>query len=105
MNEHGNKSTTNAWRGRASRRVLMQLSIMDFDVEDDQNMELKRHTQDRSSDLQPIRHLRNGLRRAPARESKKSGGGGGGESDEEIEGSSWVAVMPLFRTMAEEKST
>lgn len=66
MNEHGNKSTTNAWRGRASRRVLMQLSIMDFNVEDDQNMELKRHTQDRSSDLQPIRHLRNGLRRAPA---------------------------------------
>lgn len=46
--------------------LLMQLSLMDFDVEDDQNMELKRHTHDRSSDLQPIRHLRNGLRRAPA---------------------------------------
>lgn len=39
------------------------------------------------------------------RESKKSGGGGGGESDEEIEGSSWVAARLPFLDMAERKPT
>ncbi|CAA0384073.1 unnamed protein product [Arabidopsis thaliana] len=60
--------------------LLMQHSLMDFDVEDDQNLELKK-----SNDIPRIY--------------------GDGKSDEEIEGSSWVAARLPFLAMAERKPT
>ncbi|KAL9830515.1 hypothetical protein AtNW77_Chr3g0190251 [Arabidopsis thaliana] len=78
--------------------LLMQLSLMDFDVEDDQNLELKKSNDIPKMDLviyNPIDISKMELRRAPRHLRR----------DEEIEGSSWVAARLPFLDMAERKPT
>ncbi|KAG7632978.1 hypothetical protein ISN44_As03g030680 [Arabidopsis suecica] len=78
---------------------LMQLSLMDFDVEDDHNLELKKSNDIPKMDLVIYNPI--DISEMDYGELRR----GDGKSDEEIEGSSWVAARPPFLAMAERKPT
>ncbi|AEE77540.1 hypothetical protein AT3G29140 [Arabidopsis thaliana] len=79
--------------------LLMQLSLMDFDVEDDQNLELKKSNDIPKMDLVIYNPI--DISKMDYGELRR----GDGKSDEEIEGSSWVAARLPFLDMAERKPT